>query len=112
MLHRPRRPAVADTKNEIVQDFPSARRMRNLGMELHAKDASGRIGKGRDRRIAAVRQHAPAEWESRHFVAVTHPHSGHFIFGKTAKEIGIDIDAQFSRSVLATIGATGLAAKG
>src|SRR2546426_10873695 len=46
MFHRPSGLTAADTKNEIVQDLPSTRRVRDLGMKLHAEEAARRIGKG------------------------------------------------------------------
>ncbi len=64
MLHRPVRPAAADTKNKIVEDLTPARRMRDFGMKLHAEEAPGRIGEGGDGRIAAVRQARSSPWES------------------------------------------------
>src|SRR5688500_8853420 len=111
MLHGPVRPGGADAKDEILQTLGAARRMRDFGVKLHTEKAPGGIGEGGDRRIAAVRKHMPSRRKARHLVAVAHPHSRRAALAKAIKQIGIVVDSEIRRTVLAPIRARRLAAE-
>ena len=112
MLHRPVGLATADTKNEIVEDLPPARRVRHFGMKLHAEEAPRRIGESSDGRIGAVGKTLPSLGKRRHLVAMAHPHPRQFVLGKTVKQIGVVVDDQVGGTILALIGAGDFASKG
>jgi len=64
-------------------------------MKLHAEEAARRIGKAAmgELLLCASTFQPSGKRSSCH---VTHPYRGQFIFGKTAKEIGVDIDGQIA----------------
>jgi hypothetical protein len=74
--------------------------MNHLGVKLYAEKPPARIGEGGDRRIAALRQNAPARWHPGHLVAMAHPYLHGFFMGESIKQVSVVFDPQFRGTVL------------
>src|SRR5688500_198008 len=74
-------------------------------MKLNAEEPVSRISKSRDRRITAVGDGLPTFGDRGHPITVTHPHSDYVFFGKPVKQVGVVIDHQFRRTILALLSA-------
>ena len=72
--HRPRRPALAYREQELLQHLLPARRVRDLGMELHAVDAPDFVLEHRGGRVGRARRHVEAVGRPSDGVEVRHPH--------------------------------------
>jgi hypothetical protein len=81
-------------------------------MELHAEQAPRRIGESGDRRVMTVRENLPSLGETKSSCrrGSSTPRVESFV-GKAVKQIGIAVDDQIGRTILAAIGAAGFAAK-
>ncbi len=74
MAGRPIRRAAADIEQEVVEDLPTARRMRHLGVEQHPENRPRLVLKGRHRRIRARGGHAELGRRLLDPIAVTGPY--------------------------------------
>ena len=71
--HRPVATAAADAAREVLEQGLAARRVHDLGVELHAVDAPGVVGDRGERRGVASGDHAKARRQRDDLVAVAHP---------------------------------------
>ena len=66
--------ALADVQDKVAQELLALRRVRDLWVELEAVDVAVRVGDGRERGRARVRDGGEARWQLGELVAVAHPH--------------------------------------
>ncbi len=71
--HGPGGGAARDPMREIGEQLVAARRVHDLGVELHAKDAPAVVGDRGERRALRDRDDAKALRQLHHLVAVAHP---------------------------------------
>ena len=84
---RPRRRRAGDLVEEVLQDLLAVRRVRDLGMELHAVELACAVLERGDRRGGRGGGHLSADRRRGDRVAVAHPHR--LLGRQVVKELGL-----------------------
>ena len=100
---------MADLVEEILEELLAARRVRDLGMELHAVERAGLVARGGVRAGGRGRQRDEVRRQLVHLIAVAHPDGG--FLGKTAHERVICGDAKPRAAIFARFGGLDLTAQ-
>ena len=79
--------AAADAKQEVRQDLAAARRVRDLGVELHAPELARRRRHRRRRAVGALADDVEAGGQRLDAVAVAHPHRDLLAGGEAVEQI-------------------------
>ncbi len=75
VLHRPVGTRPADAQHEVAQDLAPVDAVGHLGVELQAVDRPLAVAEGGVRRVVAAGERLEIGAETRHAVAVAHPHA-------------------------------------
>ncbi len=106
---RPVRPSRADLEQEVAEDLTAARRVRHLGVKLHAEERPvGVLDRGDGRVVAGSGDPIPRRRDI-HVVAVAHPDRRLFALAETLKETAA-LDPDAGAAVLPPVGLGDVAA--